>query len=191
MYSGGTLRRRLLEFRDPKLGSGSEFHYSSADNSASLQDLVTFMLQITRLMTLLLTLLASSFAGAERHSCAPDGIGAGGFDLLSYHAEGGPKQGLAEFTVQHEGLAYRFVDASNVAIFSAAPDKYLPVYQGWCATSLALGRLVCPDYGNYKLENGRLLVFELAGFTNGRTLWNTDPAGFRLRADANALKLLQ
>lgn len=149
------------------------------------------MFKITRLAALLLTIIASSFSGADNHPCAPDGIGAGAFDLVTYHQAGGPKQGLAEFTVQHEGLTYRFIDAANLAEFSSAPEKYLPVYQGWCATSLSLGRLTCPDYRNYKLENGRLLVFELAGFTNGRTLWNTDPAGFRRRADANALKLLQ
>lgn len=152
------------------------------------------MLKITRLIALLLILIVSSFSSlssAQTHPCSPDGIGADGFDLVTYHDESGPKQGLAAFTLQHDGLAYRFIDAANAAEFSSAPDKYLPVYQGWCATSLSLGQLTCPDYGNYKLENGRLLVFELAGFTNGRTVWNTDPAGFRLRADANALKLLQ
>ena len=34
-------------------------------------------------------------------------------------------------------------------------------------------------------------LFVIAGFTNGRTLWNSDPAGFRQRADANASKLLK
>lgn len=149
------------------------------------------MSTMTRLGGLLLVLLASGYAGAETHPCSPDGIGAGGFDLVTYHQPGGPKPGRAEFTVQHASLQYRFINADNAARFLSAPDKYLPVYQGWCATTIALGRLTCPDYSNYKLENGRLLVFELAGFTNGRTLWNTDPIQFRLRADANALKLLQ
>ena len=54
-----------------------------------------------------------------------------------------------------------------------------------------MGRLACPDYTNFKIENGDLLLFELAGFTNGRTLWNSDPSGFRERADANALKLIK
>ena len=41
-----------------------------------------------------------------------------------------------------------------------------------------MGRLACPDYTNFKIEDGRLLLFELTGFTNGRTVWNSDPAGF-------------
>lgn len=138
---------------------------------------------------LVLLLLAASPVMAQ-HQCAPDGIGVGGFDLVSYHQTGGPQQGLAEYEAESNGLRYRFANADNLARFIAAPEDYLPRYRGWCAATLSMGRLACPDYTNFKIENGELLLFELAGFTNGRTLWNSDPDGFRQRADANALKLL-
>ena len=129
-------------------------------------------------------------AAAAQHECAPDGIGVGGFDLVSYRQPGGPQPGLAEFEVERDGLRYRFTDADNLARFKAAPEAYLPRYRGWCAATLSMGRLTCPDYTNYKIEDDELLLFELAGFTNGRTLWDTDPTGFRQRADDNARKLL-
>ena len=124
------------------------------------------------------------------HQCSQDGIGIGGYDLVSYHSAEGPVLGSAEFAVEHGGLTYRFATAANRERFVAAPEDYLPRYSGFCAATLSMGRLACPDYTNFKIEDGELLLFELAGFTNGRTLWNSDPAGFRQRADDNGSKLL-
>ena len=115
----------------------------------------------------------------------------GGYDLVSYHQPDGPVPGSGTLTYQLNGLTYRFSNQDNLVTFRESPQKYLPVYQGWCAATLAMGRLVCPDYTNFKLENGALLLFELAGFTNGRALWNSDPAGFRKRADANFERLVK
>lgn len=123
--------------------------------------------------------------------CAPDGIGVGGYDLISYFDESGPAPGQVKFSVVHLGYTYLFQSALNQSAFSASPENYLPRYRGWCATTLAMGRLACPDPLNYKIENGSLLLFELVGFTNGRTVWETDPEGFRVRADGHARQLLQ
>ena len=69
--------------------------------------------------------------------------------------------------------------------------QYLPSYGGWCAISLALGGLTCPDYNIFKIENGELLLFEVAAFTNGLALWNTDPPGYRKKADTNYDRFMQ
>ncbi len=143
------------------------------------------------LLALLLTAPFTATIAAAQHDCAPDGVAVGGYDLVSYHQPDGPQAGLEAFEVEHKGLRYRFANADNRAQFEAAPGDYLPRYRGWCATTLSMGRLTCPDYSNFKIENGELLLFELAGFTNGRTLWDSDPSSFRQRADANALKLLE
>ena len=144
------------------------------------------------LLVLLLCWAIPALAVPEsgQHRCAPDGLGVGGYDLVSYHQPGGPLAGSEAFELEHQGLRYRFVSSENRDQFLAAPESYLPHYRGWCAATLSMGRLACPDYTNFKIENGDLLLFELAGFTNGRTLWDSDPLGFRQRADANATKLL-
>jgi hypothetical protein len=142
-------------------------------------------------VSLLSALLIACNAQAEPvHQCAPDGIAVGGYDLVSYHQGTAPRQGLPQYAADHGGLSYHFMNPGNRDQFQAAPEKYLPVYRGFCATTLAMGALACPDYSNFKLENGRLLLFELAGFTNGRTVWNSDPTGFRQRADVNYIKLV-
>ena len=137
-----------------------------------------------------LPLLAISSEQTSPHPCSPDGVAVGGYDLVSYHQPGGPLHGSADIELQREGLTYRFASEENFKLFQANPQSYLPRYQGWCAATLSMGRLACPDYTNFKIEDGQLLLFELAGFTNGRTLWNSDPSGFKARADTNASKLL-
>jgi YHS domain-containing protein len=122
--------------------------------------------------------------------CAPDGIGAGGLDLVTYREPLGPRPGQAEFAAEHDGLTYLFVSAEHRQRFLDDPDFYLPRYSGWCAITLALGRLTCPDYENFKIEHDRLLLFEVTGFTNGRTVWETDPLNFRRQADANYERLM-
>jgi YHS domain-containing protein len=137
-----------------------------------------------------LPLLAVASELDSPHPCSPDGVAVGGYDLVSYHQGGGPLEGSADIELQREGLTYRFSSEENLQRFLANPESYLPRYQGWCATTLSMGRLACPDYTNFKIEDGQLLLFELVGFTNGRSLWNSDPIGFRARADTNANKLL-
>ncbi|MEM8561884.1 MAG: YHS domain-containing (seleno)protein [Pseudomonadota bacterium] len=140
---------------------------------------------------LLIMTFTMDYARADTpHPCSVDGVAIGGYDLVSYHQSGGPQMGLADIDVQYDHQTYLFANADNRALFLSNPSQYLPRYQGWCAATLSMGRLACPDYTNFKIEDGQLLLFELVGFTNGRTLWNSDPLGFRTRADANALELL-
>jgi len=123
--------------------------------------------------------------------CAKDGVAVGGYDLISYRDEGGPRFGSAEFTAEYGDNIYLFESAQNRDRFLADPMQYLPSYGGWCAISLALGGLTCPDYSIFKFENGDLLLFEVTAFTNGRALWNTDPPGYRKKADTNYDRFMQ
>ena len=139
----------------------------------------------------LISLGVAAQDNASSQQCAPDGIAVGGFDLVSYHQASGPLPGDTGFAHQIGELTYLFSSADNLQTFLSDQQRYLPTYQGFCAATLAMGRLACPDYSNFKIENGRLLLFELAGFTNGRSLWNSDPVGFRQRADANFQTLVK
>ena len=118
-------------------------------------------------------------------ACNPNGIALAGIDVVSYHKPTGPLMGNSDYTALHEGLTYRFISEAHLNMFVAAPENFLPSYLGWCATSLAAGALTCPNPLNYKLEDGKLLLFETTGFTNGQDLWNADPLDYRRRADKN------
>ncbi len=138
-----------------------------------------------------LLLLSAGAASAETlHRCAPDGVAVGGYDLISYRLADGPVPGDPAHSAQHGGLTYHFANRAHLVQFLAAPERFLPRYRGWCATNLAFGRLACPEYTNFKIENGALLLFEHHGFTNGRSLWNSDPLHHRDLADRQAERLL-
>ena len=130
------------------------------------------------------TMLSSSDI-TDEHACNADGIALAGIDVVSYHTATGPLIGNPAFSVLHNGLTYRFLSEEHLHLFIATPVKYQPKYLGWCATSLAVGALTCPNPLNYKIENGELLLFETTGFTNGQDLWNADPLDYRRRADRN------
>ncbi len=124
-------------------------------------------------------------ASVEWNMCHEDGVAIGGFDPVSYRQPDGPVAGTADYSADHDGATYRFANAANLETFLADPARYVPAYSGFCAVTLALGRVTCPDYTNFQIEDDRLLLFEVTGFTNGRTLWNTDAPGFREKADDN------
>ncbi len=123
--------------------------------------------------------------------CAPDGIALGGYDAVSYHQINGPIKGSGEYRVTVGTLTFQFATLANQETFEQNPEQYTPTYLGWCSATLSMGRLACPDYTNFQIENGRLLLFERIGFTNGRDMWNADPRGNKARADENFIKLSQ
>ena len=126
----------------------------------------------------------------DRSMCVSDGISMGGYDLISYRVAGGPVLGRSEFSAEHDGFKYYFSNQINLDLFNTDPEEYLPAYSGFCAITLALGRVTCPENTNFIIQDDRLFLFEITGFTNGRTLWNTDPLEFRSRADTNFGKLI-
>ncbi len=127
----------------------------------------------------------------DAEMCNPEGVALGGYDVVSYREDGGPLPGDQQFSLEHEGATYLFASQVNLERFVKDPKKYLPGYSGFCAITLALGRVTCPDYTNFKIENDQLLLFEVTGFTNGRTLWNSDAPGYRQQADHNYLQILK
>ena len=101
------------------------------------------MLRALTVLAILVALCAGPVSAEPGHPCSPDGIAVGGYDLVSYHQEAGPRLGLAGHSLQHNDLRYQFVDAANRAQFEAAPERYLPHYRGWCAASLSMGQPRC------------------------------------------------
>ncbi len=121
----------------------------------------------------------------DRSMCAMDGVATGGFDLISYRHPDGPVLGTRKFSMEYNASTYLFANQPNLDTFRADPARYLPAYAGFCAITLALVRVTCPEYSNFKIEYDRQLLFEVTGFTNGQTMWDTNPEDFRKKADAN------
>jgi len=107
-------------------------------------------------------------------------IALGGHDPVSYFS-GGPVQGDAALSSEHEGATYYFSSEENKATFDADSAKYAPQYGGYCATAMSEGTLFGADPTNYKITDDRLFVFYRG--VGGDTLpqWNENE-GERLPA---------
>jgi YHS domain-containing protein len=67
-------------------------------------------------------------------------------------------KGDAKFESKFEGAKYWFVSAENKALFDAAPQKYAPLFGGFCAVAITEGNLRPVQVWTHELTNGFLVV---------------------------------
>ena len=86
-------------------------------------------------------------------------LGLHGADSVALSTLGAVAEGDAAFTVVHEGGAYYFASQESADRFSAAPEKYLPQYGGFCAYAVALGKKFDGDPMFADIVDGKLYLF--------------------------------
>lgn len=109
-----------------------------------------------------------------------------GYDPVAYFTDGKPVKGAAEFTAAYQGATLHFASAANRDAFVKEPEKYLPLYGGFCAYGVASGAKVDGDPMVWKIVDGRLYL------NINKSIGNTfaaDPATYIKRADQNWSKL--
>lgn len=126
--------------------------------------------------------LAASAAAAAESFYAPDGVGASGYDVVAYFADGRATPGAAEFSAEYGGVTWRFADAQNRDAFAAAPEKYLPQYGGNCAYGVSKGYASPTDPTAWSIADGKLY---LNYNDRVRALWLQDQDAYIRAADAN------
>jgi hypothetical protein len=116
---------------------------------------------------------AMAYLGRARpaYNVGADGVALGGFDPVSYFAEGGgtPLRGDPALTAEHEGRRYRFASAANRDRFVADPERFEPAYGGWCSYAVANGYKFEVDPESYLVADGRLLLFYRGMLGDART----------------------
>ena len=88
------------------------------------------------------------------------GIGAKGYDVVSYFSKGAPVLGSESFTHAYGGVTWRFASKENRDLFAANPTKYAPQYGGFCAWGIGkAGKLFDVDPINgWAIHNGKLYL---------------------------------
>jgi YHS domain-containing protein len=82
-----------------------------------------------------------------------------GHDPVAYHTMGKPVLGQASIKAEHEGVTYRFINEENRKLFSQAPDKYKPQYNGFCSNGMVYAIPLGGNHDNFRVINGRLFMF--------------------------------
>ncbi len=109
-----------------------------------------------------------------------EGVAIKGYDPVAYFTEGAPRMGKPEFTAEHNGAKWQFASAANKALFEANPEKYQPVYGGYCAYGVSQGALVKIEPDAWSIRNGKLyLNFD----KSVQTKWAQNPDEYIKEAD--------
>lgn len=111
-----------------------------------------------------------------------EGRPVGGHDVVSYHTEDVPLEGLESLTADHNGVTWYFATEANRALFVADPERYVPAYDGHCAYALADGRKVRSDPLAYRIVDG-VLYMNFSPSVQAR--WEQDIPGYLERSEAN------
>jgi peroxiredoxin Q/BCP len=125
----------------------------------------------------------------DQYNLGDGGLALAGHDPVSYFEGGKPMAGRKELVSRYRGVVYQFASAENRLKFAEQPAKFVPAYGGWCATAMAEGRKVEVDPYNFKISDGRLLLFYKGWRGNALADWNKDEKELTTRADAAWRKL--
>lgn len=120
------------------------------------------------------TTLAVGYANAQAEQAPPkhvrstqgklvlvngDGFGASGFDVVAYIVEKRAIFGNASHRTTHDGIAYAFASAGNLARFRASPEAFLPQFGGFCTWMLGLDAKLMPSEPTlWRVVEGKLYL---------------------------------
>lgn len=114
------------------------------------------------------------------------GVGAHGYDLVSYFSGETPVKGMERWASRYEGLTFYFASPANKEAFEKTPEMYLPQYGGWCAYAMGLdGSRVDVDPETYKVHQGKLYLFYHSLLNNTLKKWNAKETELLPQADRN------
>lgn len=87
------------------------------------------------------------------------GLGAKGYDVVSYFTDGRPVMGSSQHEYVYGGVTWHFASENHRAMFAANPEKYAPQYGGFCSWGAANGKLFDVDPVNgWTIVDGRLYL---------------------------------
>jgi len=111
------------------------------------------------------------------------GLGAKGYDVVSYFTDHRGVQGSEKFTASYGGVTWQFTSAEHRDLFKADPARYAPQYGGFCSWGVSQGKLFDVDpVDGWTIADGRLYL----NFNREiNATFARDTAGFVRKADRN------
>ncbi|MEE8206566.1 MAG: YHS domain-containing (seleno)protein [Nitrospinaceae bacterium] len=134
------------------------------------------------LMAALFLIPGLAFAGTTLHSM----VAVQGYDVVTYQTDGKPQQGNGNHLTTYNGVTYIFVNEANKKRFESNPEKYAPVYGGYCAYGVAVGKKFVGDPEIWEVVDGKLYL-NLDNKIKG--IWVKDISGHIKSADKNWKKI--
>lgn len=100
------------------------------------------------------------------------GIALEGYCPVAYFVAHKPVMGSPKFTSTYQDVTYWFVNADAKKLFDENPQKYVPAYGGWCTLGMVKHDKFPVDPRNFKIVDGRLMLFLKNKNVDALELWN-------------------
>lgn len=138
------------------------------------------------------SMTTESRAYLHGYNLPSSGVALEGYCPVAYFAVNKAVRGKAEFASTYNDVTYWFVSAEAKSAFDSDPQKYLPAYGGWCALGMAEQDKFPVDPTNFKIVNGRLMLFLKNKNVDARAIWEKGNQSELLqKADAHWKKVSQ
>ncbi|MGB5528417.1 MAG: YHS domain-containing (seleno)protein [Ignavibacteriaceae bacterium] len=82
-----------------------------------------------------------------------------GYCPVAYSVMEKSVEGDSKYSSTYEGKTYYLANADAKKMFDAEPEKYLPKYNGYCATAVAMGKLMESDQQLFSVYSGSTYLF--------------------------------
>lgn len=105
-----------------------------------------------------------------------------GYDPVAYFTDAKPVPGKENFELEWMGATWRFATADHREAFKSAPEKYAPVYGGYCAYAVSQGHVADIDPHAWSIVGGKLYLNYSQDVQNK---WKADIPGYVTKADKN------
>jgi len=115
------------------------------------------------LRTVLAALIVSASMSnsiAQKVFTNQENVANNGYDVVSYFTANEAQRGSNEYSTEHSGATYFFVNEKNLESFKEDPGKYLPQFDGYCAFAVAkMNQKVPVDPATFRIDDGKLYLF--------------------------------
>lgn len=130
-------------------------------------------------LLLIVSTAAGAYAAAEEsraylhsYNLPSSGVALEGYCPVAYFAVNKPVRGKAEYASTYNGVTYYLVSTDARDMFEQDPEKYIPAFGGWCAFGMSISDKFPVDPTNFKIVDGRLMVFLRNSNVDAQALWN-------------------
>lgn len=127
-----------------------------------------------------LAMVVVFLAGVVGWSAEEAKVALGGYCPVAYVAMNKAVKGKAEFATEFQGHVYRFANADAKAMFEKEPGKFLPAYDGYCASALAQGKKLESNPKFFTVHSGRTYLFSSK---QAKAMFDENPEAIIRQAD--------
>lgn len=111
-----------------------------------------------------LAMLAAGNARAGEYF-EKDGVAIGGYDPVAYFTQHNAVPGNPAITAQYHGSTFRFANTEDRDLFTQAPEKYAPQYNGFCTFAVAENAKAPSNPAAFRIVDGKLYLQYSAAVT--------------------------